>query len=166
MSMDRNVTRRVTQAVGFALMLGIAGCGLRFGGNNSGPPELDPDIAREQTGGAGTTIQEALANRRNEERIVQVNRYIWTASLQVLNFLPIQEVDPYTGVIITGFGTPPGGGNSYRATVLIQDPALDARSLNVALQTRGGPASASTVRAVEDAILTRARQLRIADGGR
>ncbi|MEM7632232.1 MAG: DUF3576 domain-containing protein [Pseudomonadota bacterium] len=166
MSMDRNVTRRVTQAVGLALMLGIAGCGLRFGGNNSGPPELDPDIAREQTGGAGTTIQEALANRRNEERIVQVNRYIWTASLQVLNFLPIQEVDPYTGVIITGFGTPPGGGNSYRATVLIQDPALDARSLNVALQTRGGPASASTVRAVEDAILTRARQLRIADGGR
>ncbi|MEL7262979.1 MAG: DUF3576 domain-containing protein [Pseudomonadota bacterium] len=164
--MDRNVTRRVTQAVGLALMLGIAGCGLRFGGNNSGPPELDPDIAREQTGGAGTTIQEALANRRNEERIVQVNRYIWTASLQVLNFLPIQEVDPYTGVIITGFGTPPGGGNSYRATVLIQDPALDARSLNVALQTRGGPASASTVRAVEDAILTRARQLRIADGGR
>lgn len=166
MSMDRYVTRRVTQAVGLALMLGIAGCGLRFGGNNSGPPELDPDIAREQTGGAGTTIQEALANRRNEERIVQVNRYIWTASLQVLNFLPIQEVDPYTGVIITGFGTPPGGGNSYRATVLIQDPALDARSLNVALQTRGGPASASTVRAVEDAILTRARQLRIADGGR
>ncbi|MEM9871936.1 MAG: DUF3576 domain-containing protein [Pseudomonadota bacterium] len=166
MSMDRNVTRRLTQAVGLALMLGIAGCGLRFGGNNSGPPELDPDIAREQTGGAGTTIQEALANRRNEERIVQVNRYIWTASLQVLNFLPIQEVDPYTGVIITGFGTPPGGGNSYRATVLIQDPALDARSLNVALQTRGGPASASTVRAVEDAILTRARQLRIADGGR
>lgn len=166
MSMDRNFTRRVVQVLGLTLMLGIAGCGLRFGSNNSGPPELDPDIAREQTGGAGTTIQEALANRRNEERIVQVNRYIWTASLQVLNFLPIQEVDPYTGVIITGFGTPPGGGNSYRATVLIQDPALDARSLNVALQTRGGPASAATVRAVEDAILTRARQLRIADGGR
>ena len=97
---------------------------------------------------------------------MQVNRESWTASLQVLNCLPIQEVDPYTGVIITGFGTTPGGGNSYRATVLIQDPALDARSLNVALQTRRGPASAATVRAVEDAILTRARQLRIADGGR
>ena len=166
MSMDRNVARRVMQVLGLTLMISIAGCGLRFGGNNSGPAELDPDIAREQSGGAGTTIQEALANRRNEERIVQVNRYIWTASLQVLNFLPIQEVDPYTGVIITGFGTPPGGGNAYRATVLIQDPALDARSLNVALQTRRGPASAATVRAVEDAILTRARQLRIADGGR
>ncbi|WP_415919232.1 DUF3576 domain-containing protein [Tateyamaria sp. SN6-1] len=166
MSKDRNVARRAVQILGFALILGLAGCGLRFGSNSAGPPEQDPDIAREQTGGAGTTIQEALANRRNEERIVQVNRYIWTASLQVLDFLPIQEVDPYTGVIITGFGTPPGGGTAYRATVLIQDPALDARSLNVALQTRRGPAGASTVRAVEDAILTRARQLRIADGGR
>ena len=166
MNKERNLARRVAQAVGFVLMVGIAGCGLRFGSNDSAPPELDPDIAREQGGGAGTTIQEALFNRRNEERIVQVNRYIWTASLQVLDFLPIQEVDPYTGVIITGFGTPPGGGSSYRATVLIQDPALDARSLNVALQTRRGPASASTVRAVEDAILTRARQLRIADGRR
>jgi hypothetical protein len=35
--------------------------------------------------------------------------------------------------------------------------------LTVALQTRGGAASAATTRAVEDAILSRARQLRIAD---
>jgi hypothetical protein len=47
--------------------------------------------------------------------------------------------------------------------VLIRDPALDARSLSVAIQTRGGPASLETQRAVEDAILTRARQLRLAD---
>jgi hypothetical protein len=47
--------------------------------------------------------------------------------------------------------------------VFIRDPALDARSLNVSLVSRGGPASTETVRAVEDAILTRARQLRIAD---
>jgi hypothetical protein len=48
--------------------------------------------------------------------------------------------------------------------VLIRDPALDARSLSVAIQTRGGgPASLETQRAVEDAILTRARQLRAAD---
>jgi hypothetical protein len=40
---------------------------------------------------------------------------------------------------------------------------MDARSLNVALMTRNGPASAATVRAVEDAILTRARQLRQQD---
>jgi len=58
-------------------------------------------------------------------------------------------------------GRPPGGGSAYRATILISDPALDARSLNVALQTRNGPVSTGTQRAVEDAILTRARQLRV-----
>jgi len=65
---------------------------------------------------------------------------------------------------VTGYGTPPGGGRSYRATIHIKDPALDARSLNVSLQTSGGrPVSAATTRAVEDAILSRARQLRVAD---
>ncbi|WP_435139681.1 DUF3576 domain-containing protein [Pseudopelagicola sp. nBUS_19] len=96
---------------------------------------------------------------------VQVNKYLWAASLEVLDFLPVQSVDPFSGVIVTGYGTPPGGGRSYRATIYIRDPSLDARSLNVAMQTRGGAAvSEGTVRAVEDAILTRARQIRIADG--
>jgi hypothetical protein len=69
-----------------------------------------------------------------------------------------------SGVIVTGFGTPPGGGRAYRATIYVQDPALDARSLKVALQSSGGGAvDPGTVRAIEDAILTRARQLRIQD---
>ncbi len=97
------------------------------------------------------------------EQTVQVNRYLWTASLDILSFLPVQSVDPFTGVIVTGYGTPPGGGRAYRATVHISDPALDARSLKVSLQSRGGAVNASTARAVEDAILTRARQLRSRD---
>jgi len=83
----------------------------------------------------------------------------------VLDFLPIESVDPFSGVVVTGYGTPPGGGRAYRATILVQDPALDARSLKLALATRSGPVAPATVRAVEDAILTRARQLRIRDGG-
>ena len=102
------------------------------------------------------------ANKADQS--VSVNKYLWSASLEILSFLPVQSVDPFTGVIVTGYGTPPNGGRAYRATVLIDDPALDARSLNVALQTRGGGAvSRATARAVEDAILSRARELRIAD---
>lgn len=98
------------------------------------------------------------------EQTVNVNKYLWNASLEVLNFLPVQSVDPFTGTIVMGYGTPPGGGRSYRATILIDDPALDARSLKLSLQNRnGGTANTATVRAIEDAILTRARQLRIAD---
>ena len=104
------------------------------------------------------------ASRVRGAETVAVNRYLWAASLDVLNFLPIQSVDPFTGVIATGFGTPPGGSRAYRATVYIPDPALDARSLNVALQTRSGPVAAETQRAIEDASLSRARELRSADG--
>ena len=95
---------------------------------------------------------------------VAVNRYLWAASLDVLSFLPVESADPFTGVITTGFGTPPGSGQAYRATIQVSDPAMDARSLNVSLLTRNGPVAAETQRAVEDAILSRARQLRIADG--
>ncbi|MBR9650578.1 DUF3576 domain-containing protein [Thalassovita aquimarina] len=106
-----------------------------------------------------------LFRRTDGDLQVSVNRYIWNASLEVLNFLPVQSVDPFTGVIVMGYGTPPGGGRAYRATVYIKDPALEARSLVVAMQTRGGrPVSADTQRAIEDAILARARQLRIKDG--
>ena len=45
----------------------------------------------------------------------------------------------------------------------VRDPSLDARSLNLSLQGRNGPVSAATTRAVEDAILARARQMRIRD---
>jgi len=95
---------------------------------------------------------------------VAVNRYLWAASLDVLSFLPVQSADPFTGVITTGYGTPPGSGRAYRATVQVTDPAMDARSLNLSLLTRNGPVALETQEAVEDAILARARQLRIADG--
>ena len=156
-----------SRIVTLCLIVGLAGCGqgVGFGAptpNNVAP--VDSDLSRARGGDNTTTLGAALRAGRNQERIVAVNKYIWSASIEVLDFLPIQSVDPFTGVIITGYGTPPGGGTAYRATVLIDDPALDARSLNVALQTRNGrPASAAAVRAVEDAILTRARQLRITD---
>lgn len=110
------------------------------------------------------TIWDLFSGNEDAKTQVEVNKYLWRASLELLDFLPIQSVDPYTGIITTGYGTPPGGGRAYRATIYIQDPALDARSLKVALLTRSGPVGADTERAVEDAILTRARQLRIQAG--
>lgn len=111
-----------------------------------------------------STIWGIFGNQADPNTTVAVNRYLWQASLEVLNFLPIESVDPFTGVIVTGYGTPPGGGRSYRATIYVSDPALDARSLKVSLQGRGGAAVApETQRAVEDAILTRARANRVRD---
>ena len=94
---------------------------------------------------------------------VRVNKYLWNASLETLSFLPVESADPFTGVLVMGWGRAPGSSQQYRATVLVQDPALDARSLKLSIQTRSGTASAETVRRIEDAILTRARQLRVRD---
>jgi uncharacterized protein DUF3576 len=123
------------------------------------PTVMEP--AREESLETGSIWD--MFNRPDPEVTVSVNKYLWNASLDVLSFLPVQSVDPFTGVIVTGFGTPPGGGRSYRAFVHITDPALDARSLKVSLQTKSGPVSRATARAVEDAILARARQIRISD---
>lgn len=109
------------------------------------------------------SIFDLFVDRDDPNVTIEVNKYIWSAALDVLDFMPIQAADPFSGVIVMGFGTPPGSNRAYRATVYVQDPALDARSLRVALVSRSGPASLDTIRAVEDAILTRARQLRIAD---
>ena len=125
--------------------------------------DRDDAIAQRPQQEQRSTIWDLFLNANDPNKSIQVNRYIWAASLDVLNFLPLESADPFTGVIATGYGTPPGGGRAYRATIYVQDAALEARSLTVALQSRGGPVSAATVRAVEDAILTRARQLRLRD---
>lgn len=149
----------------------LAACGGRSRGAN------DPLIAGDakaymERADVGNPLEKTDRNnsiwdvftKKSSDTEVAVNKYLWNASLEVLNFLPIQSIDPFSGVIVTGYGTPPGGGRAYRATIYVKDPALEARSLVVAMQTRGGgPVAAGTQRAVEDAILGRARQLRIAD---
>lgn len=151
-----------------ALCILLAACGGDRGGvdldgkPSNLPAEFDP--RRNDDGSTRESIFDLFSNIDDPNITVEVNKYIWNAALDVLNFMPVQAVDPFSGVIVMGFGRPPGGGTAYRATVYIRDPALDARSLTVALQSRSGPVSADTQRAVEDAILTRARQLRIAEG--
>lgn len=156
--------------VALSATLVLSGCGGRsmFGGNRAASQEAANAYALEQRQAeTGTTesIFGLFANREDPSTVLTVNRYIWTAALEVPDFLPVETVDPFSGVITTGFGTPPGGGRPYRATIAVTDAALDARSLNVALVSRNGPASAETVRAVENAILTRARQIRIRELG-
>ncbi|WGW04996.1 DUF3576 domain-containing protein [Tropicibacter oceani] len=155
-------------ALGMGLVIALtaqSGCSV-FGGGRGQPvdtpsaEETNDQIIYGDRGKPRGTIWDIFRARPDQGQVGQVNKYIWNAALETLNFLPVQSVDPFTGVITTGFGTPPGGGQAYRATIYVNDPALDARSLNVALMTRSGPASAATVRAIEDAILTRARQLR------
>ncbi len=127
-------------------------------------PKIDPRTAREKVEeGEGGRLWDLFRGGDNPNTTVKVNRYLWQAALDTLSFLPVEAADPFTGVIVFGWGRPKGGGRAYRVTVHIEDAALDARALKVAVMTRSGPADRDTIRAIEDAILSRARQLRIRD---
>jgi len=147
----------ITFAAALGALVALSGCGDRESADRQ-RALLDRDVAPRES------IFDLFGNRDNPNTRIEVNKYIWTAAQDILDFLPLETADPFTGVMVYGYGRPPGGGPAYRATVYVQDPALDARSLSVALATQSGPVNRATAQAVEDAILTRARQLRVADG--
>ncbi len=95
------------------------------------------------------------------DEIGSVNKYLWQATIEVLNFLPINSADPFSGIIVFSKGKAPGSSQSYDATVYISDPALDARSLSVTVRSSDGTISSAAKREIESAILSRARQLRL-----
>ena len=95
------------------------------------------------------------------DEIGSVNKYLWQASLEVLNFLPINSADPFSGIIVFGKGKAPGSTQIYDATIYISDPALDARSLSVTVRSSNGVISSVAKREIENAILSKARQLRL-----
>lgn len=102
---------------------------------------------------------------------VGVNNYLWRASLETLNFMPLDQVDPFGGVIITDwYANPEEPNERFKANVYILDTNLRADALKTAIfkqvRSGGGWADASmdadTGRLIENAILTRARELYIA----
>jgi hypothetical protein len=104
---------------------------------------------------------------------VSVNAYLWRATLDTLSFMPLASADPYGGVVITDwYANPEKPDERFKATVYILDARLRADGLNVAIfkQNRDAsgnwvdaPAAAQTETDFENAILTKARQLRLSN---
>ncbi len=103
-----------------------------------------------------------------------VNSYLWHASLDTLSFMPLKSADPFGGVIITDWYSAPAAPNDrMRVTIYILDRRLRADGLKVAVFRQSlGPqgwvdaaVNPETAVKLEDAILTRARELRLASGG-
>lgn len=102
---------------------------------------------------------------------IGVNSFLWRASLETLNFMPLEEVDPFGGVIITDwYASAEAPGERFKSNVYILDTQLRADALKVSVfkqMNTGGawndaPVDADTARQIENAILTRARELYIA----
>ena len=122
-------------------------------------------------GGKRDSEQARVARAVQNAPASGVNAFLWRATLETLNFLPLDQVDPFGGVIITDWYADPAAPNErIRATAYILDTNLRADALKVSVfkQVREGngwvdaSVDADTARQVENAILTRARQLYIA----
>ena len=111
-------------------------------------------------------------NDRNDSETggIGVNSFLWRASLDTLNFMPLASADPFGGIIITDwYSDPTTPTERFKATVYILDTRLRADALNVSIfrqQQQGGAWVDATVDPateiqIENAILTRARQLRL-----
>jgi hypothetical protein len=105
------------------------------------------------------------------QRILGVNSYLWHATLDTLSFMPLQSEDPFGGVIITDwYSSPQTPAERVKVTVYILDRRLRADGLKIAVfrQTKSNEGwvdvavNPDTSVKLTDAILTRARELRLA----
>lgn len=105
------------------------------------------------------------------QRILGVNSYLWHATLDTLSFMPLQSEDPFGGVIITDWYSSPQTPNErVKITIYILDRRLRADGLKVAVfrQSKSNEGwtdvavNPDTAVKLTDAILTRARELRLA----
>ena len=103
-----------------------------------------------------------------------VNSYLWQAALNTMSFMPLASADPFGGVIITDWYVAPNAPDErLKVTIYIMDRNLRADGLKVVVfrQTRAGTGwsdaapNPDTAHKLEDSILTRARELRLATLG-
>ncbi len=102
---------------------------------------------------------------------IGVNSFLWRATLDTLSFMPIASADPFGGVILTDWYADSDNPNErIKINAFIMSRELKAEGVRVRTfrqvmkngAWRDADVSKDTARKLEDTIITRARQLRIA----
>lgn len=179
-----NACRGYTVSVMLLSLVALAACGPASGQSEpmtsrqiktSGSTTQTPE---ERFGSVtGGTFSNLLGSGENEDEGqsgggIGVNAYLWRASLDTISFMPLVSADPFGGVIITDWYSPPDTPRErFKVNLYILGRQLRADGLrasvfrqerNGAGQWVGAPVEEKTVTELENAILTRARQMRVA----
>lgn len=183
------MTRKRTKITLFSLALPLTALVACGSGDYAAKPESDsgpagparnPNQLGESIFGEGGISLQNLQDGRllgsgegGSGGSLPVNKYLWQASLDTLSFMPLNSTDPFTGVIATDWSSAPSTPNErFKVTVYVVTPELAASALKVAVfrEARGengvwipSVVNPETPRQIEDAILTRARQIKIAE---
>ncbi len=186
--------RTVGCVVAAALL--ATGCGM-FGGKSDGgdtrtttttdnpyhtdPGKMDPrdynPRIQSDTDPSSFTLMATLFGGGNDKNAgggaagVGVNSFLWRASLDTVSFMPLVSADPFGGVIITDWYSPPDTPDErFKVNVFILGRDLRADGVRASVfhqkkdptgQWAESAVDANTATDLENAILTRARQIRL-----
>lgn len=177
----RSARRLAVMAGALILALTAAGCGLE---TERRPPQRQADgtwdFKDPEPGLFGGGGLFGGPSRAEEETAggtgLNVNAFLWRASLDTTAFMPLASADPFGGVIITDWYSPQANpGERFKVNVFILGRQLRADALKVSVfrQVRDAsgawvdtPVADSVATDFENAVLTRARQMRIAAAGK
>jgi hypothetical protein len=157
-----------------APLLCLAACGDDNASDSAAAPSdaSQPKAPPDFSGGGFLGIGGGSAKPTPTGIGVGVNAYLWRASLDTVSFMPLASADPFGGVIITDWFTPPESPTErFKVNIYILDRELHADGIKASVfrQTKGAdgtwadaPVDPKTADDLENQILTRARQMRIA----
>jgi hypothetical protein len=156
----------------------LSACNFDIGGSQDYPDQvhrpgqgnIDPNGGTVFGPGGLFSNNKADAPDNGASGGVGVNSLLWRASLDTISFMPLISADPFGGVIITDWYSPPQTPNErFKVNIYILGRALRADGIRASVfrQTNDtgtwadAPVALNTGTDLENAILTRARQLRM-----
>ena len=161
------------------LVVSVAACSGQSAQNDDDFTVFDPrDQAERERYGTITGNDEVsvFGSRSDDNQTgggagIGVNSFLWQASLETFDFIPIASADPFGGLIITDwYQSASVPDERTKLQIFIRDVRLRADGVKVSLfrQVRDGTGNwldaevdPGTVAELEDKVLTRARELRI-----
>jgi hypothetical protein len=172
MAFEQPVWKRSGMVI-MTVALGLTGLSLE--GCKSMRGNAQPGVMQTQEQGGGFNPFGRRGARTggataNDGTAIGVNSFLWRASLDVVSFMPLASADPFGGLIITDWYTNPEKPDErFKVNVYILDTRLRADGINVSIVRQvksgadwiGAPTSPQTEEQMENAILSKARALRI-----
>lgn len=138
------------------------------------------DKKRDTIWGEGESLGSKLFGDDEDQKSasagIGVNSFLWRASLDTISFMPIASADPFGGVILTDwYENPDTPGTRYKLNIYILDRQLRADGVRVAVfkqeqsakkaEWRDAKTPEQMATDIENTILSRARELRVAQLG-
>jgi hypothetical protein len=108
-------------------------------------------------------------DKKDQGTGIGVNAFLWRGALDTLGFMPLTSADPFGGVIITDWYTPPAAsGERFKMTAYILTKELRSDGVRISIfrqvlqngQWVDASVSNQTVADIENKVLAKARKIR------